>query len=158
MNYDAIETDIEGLSGKISFNEEGHRHNFTLHVVEMTIQSAMVKVATWSDMLGLIPVAAKHVELHSPGSYEKNKTYIITTTLQEPYMMLKNERGQYRNNDIFFGFCKDLADYISRELAIKYEIRVVRDGKYGSESPQTKAGWNGLVGELLRKVSVRYIK
>lgn len=39
-----FQTDIEGLTGNISFNEEGHRCNFTLHVVEMTVQSAMMKV------------------------------------------------------------------------------------------------------------------
>lgn len=36
--------EIEGLTGEIRFNDDGRRHNYTLHVVEMTVNSAMVKV------------------------------------------------------------------------------------------------------------------
>lgn len=31
-------------------------------------------------------------------------------------------------------------------------IRVVKDGKYGAENP-TDGGWDGMVGELVRRVS-----
>lgn len=34
------------------------------------------------------------------------------------------------------------------------ELRIVKDGKYGSENPDVKGGWDGMVGELIRKVSV----
>lgn len=33
------------------------------------------------------------------------------------------------------------------------EMRVVKDGKYGHENPKIVGGWDGLVGELVRKVS-----
>lgn len=49
-----FQTDIEGLTGNISFNEEGHRYNFTLQVVEMTVQSAMLKVGGQSLMSQLL--------------------------------------------------------------------------------------------------------
>ena len=32
------------------------------------------------------------------------------------------------------------------------EIRTVKDGKYGAE--ETNGSWNGMVGELIRRVSV----
>ncbi|KAM3969050.1 LOW QUALITY PROTEIN: glutamate receptor 1 [Aphomia sociella] len=140
-------TDIEGLTGNISFNEEGHRYNFTLQVVEMTVQSAMLKVATWSDMHGLVPVQPKYVQLRSPASYDTNKTYIITTVLQEPYMMQKT--SDYSQKDEYYGFCKDLADLITSKLGVKYELRVAKDAKYGSESPPE--GLTELVGEIVRK-------
>ncbi|KAG8038130.1 hypothetical protein G9C98_006455 [Cotesia typhae] len=35
--------EIEGLTGQIRFNNDSRRHNYTLHVVEMTVNSAMVK-------------------------------------------------------------------------------------------------------------------
>ncbi|CAH0716026.1 unnamed protein product, partial [Brenthis ino] len=141
-------TDIEGLTGNISFNEEGHRCNFTLHVVEMTVQSAMMKVATWTDKQGLSLVSQKYVQLHSPISYDTNRTYTITTILQEPFMMLKPaEYGQRENQ--FNGFCKDLTDLIAAKLGIKYEIRLVRDGAFGKE--MSHHIWNGLVGEIFRK-------
>lgn len=37
--------EIEGLTGEIRFNDDGRRQNYTLHVVEMTVNSAMVKVS-----------------------------------------------------------------------------------------------------------------
>lgn len=36
------------------------------------------------------------------------------------------------------------------EYNIKDEIRIVKDGKYGSENPNAVAGWDGMVGELIR--------
>lgn len=32
------------------------------------------------------------------------------------------------------------------------ELRLVRDGKYGNENPKIVSGWDGMVGELVRKV------
>ncbi|GBP05088.1 Glutamate receptor 1, partial [Eumeta japonica] len=54
-------------------------------------------------------------------------------------------------NDAYKGFCKDLAEMLSQKLEIKYEIRLVKDGKYGSENPKVIGGWDGMVGELLRQ-------
>ncbi|RVE46687.1 hypothetical protein evm_008650 [Chilo suppressalis] len=139
-------TDIEGLTGNISFNEEGHRHNFSLQVVEMSVQSAMLQVATWSDTQGLTVVQPKYVQLRSPASYDTNKTYIVTSILQEPYLMQKSEHTHA--DEKFYGFVKDLTDIIAKKMGIKYELRLVKDGKYGSESP---SGWSGLIGEIVRK-------
>lgn len=33
------------------------------------------------------------------------------------------------------------------------EIRIVKDGQYGTENPEVKGGWDGIVGELVRQVS-----
>ncbi|XP_023943017.1 glutamate receptor 1-like [Bicyclus anynana] len=141
-------TDIVGLTGNISFNEEGHRCNFTLHVVEMTVQSAMVKIATWTDKQGLKLLAANNERLLSPSSYDTNRTYVITSILQEPFLTLRPaEYGQ--REDQYDGFCKDLIELVAAKLGIKYEIHIVRDGKFGSEvSPHV---WTGLVGEIFRK-------
>ncbi|XP_074101156.1 glutamate receptor IB isoform X2 [Cotesia typhae] len=144
--------EIEGLTGQIRFNNDSRRHNYTLHVVEMTVNSAMVKVAEWTDEGGFQPIAAKYVRLPTQ-EIEKNKTYIVTTIVEEPYIMLKKTDPEkvLIGNDQYEGYCKDLADLITAELGIKYELRIVRDGKYGTESPDTPGGWDGMVGELIRK-------
>lgn len=80
----------------------------------------MLKVATWSDTRGLIPVQPKYIQLRSPASYDTNKTYIVTTVLQEPYMMQKP--SEYGQKEELYGFCKDLADLISKKLGIKCEL------------------------------------
>lgn len=45
----------------------------------MTVNSAMVKVAEWSDETGFTPVAAKYVRLKPTAQIEKNRTYVVTT-------------------------------------------------------------------------------
>ena len=55
----------------------------------------------------------------------------MTTILDAPYMMKKRDKG-LKGNDRFEGFCKDLADLIAAEANITFEIRPVKDGKYGS--------------------------
>ncbi|XP_015125944.1 glutamate receptor 1 isoform X1 [Diachasma alloeum] len=144
--------DFEGLTGPIRFNNDSRRHNYTLHVVEMTVNSAMVKVAEWTDEAGFQPITAKYVRLPTQ-EIEKNKTYIVTTILEEPFMMLKKpEVGKILDgNDRFEGYCKDLADLIAQQLGIKYELKPVDDGKYGSENPDVPGGWDGMVGELIRR-------
>ncbi|KAF7276433.1 hypothetical protein GWI33_010329, partial [Rhynchophorus ferrugineus] len=112
--------EIEGLTGDIRFNEEGRRQNYTLHVVEMTVNSAMVKVAEWTDEIGFTPVAAKYIRLKPQAVFERNKTYVVTTIVEEPYIMVrKDEPGEYLvGNERFEGYCKDLADLISKKLSI----------------------------------------
>jgi hypothetical protein len=34
------------------------------------------------------------------------------------------------------------------------ELSIVKDGNYGAENPDVKGGWDGMVGELIRKVLV----
>lgn len=41
-----LQTEVEGLTGTIRFNEGGHRKNFTLQVMELTVDGDMVKVLT----------------------------------------------------------------------------------------------------------------
>ncbi|XP_014487057.1 PREDICTED: glutamate receptor 1 isoform X2 [Dinoponera quadriceps] len=145
--------EIEGLTGEIRFNDDGRRQNYTLHVVEMTVNSAMVKVAEWTDEGGFQAISAKYVRLRPHTEIEKNKTYVITTIMEEPYIMKKvSDTGEILvGNDGYEGYCKDLADLIAKKLGISYELRIVKDAKYGSENPDVPGGWDGMVGELIRK-------
>jgi len=62
----------------------------------------------------------------------------------DPYLMEKD--GGYQ------GYCVDLAKLLSESFPFNYELRLVRDGKYGAEGANNK--WSGMIGELIRKVSV----
>lgn len=108
------------MTGDIKFNDDGRRQNYTLHIVEMTVNSAMVKVAEWTDESGLMALSAKYVRLRPPVEIEKNRTYIVTTLLEEPYILLKRPglNEQFEGNDRFEGYCKDLAELLSKKLGI----------------------------------------
>lgn len=112
--------------------------------------------------------------------FEKNRTYIVTTVLEAPYIMIKRPAGgeELHGNERFEGYCKDLADLLSKKLGLECkcskeekevgrgdgilthmqtlcftdELRLVKDGNYGSENHAVDGGWDGMVGELVRKV------
>ena len=74
------------------------------------------------------------------------KTFIMTTILEEPYMMLKKIKPGgpiLHGNDMYEGYCKDLADAITRLTVIQFLIKPVKDGKYGSPDTTFQGGWNG---------------
>ena len=56
-----------------------------------------------------------------------------------------------KGNDMYEGYCKDLTMTIADFVGFEYEIRPVRDGKYGAVDENNT--WNGMVGELVRNVS-----
>lgn len=118
-----FQVEIEGLTGEIRFNEDGRRTNYTLNVVEMTVNSAMVKVAEWSDETDFVPIAAKYVRLRPKEAIERNKTYIVTTIVEEPYIIAASaEPGVVlEGNRRYDGYCKDLADLIATKLGINCE-------------------------------------
>lgn len=53
-------------------------------------------------------------------------------------------------NDKYEGFAKDLIDEIAKKCGFRYEIII--GGEYGKENPVTKE-WNGIIGEIVNKVS-----
>lgn len=98
----------------------------------MTVNSGMVKVAEWSDQTEFIPVTSKHQDNSQPRiDYERNRTYVITTILEEPYIMLRKGKPGLilEGNDLYEGYCKDLAELIARKLGINCKwLTGVNDG------------------------------
>lgn len=70
---------------------------------------------------------------------------------EEPYVMLKKSDKALVGNDRFEGFCIDLLKELANILGFTYEIRLVPDGKYGSQDD--KGQWNGMIRELIEHVS-----
>lgn len=112
--------EIEGLTGEIRFNEDGRRENYTLSVVEMSSNSDMVKVAEWSDRTRLTPTGKRLERMPPRIDFERNRTYIVTTILEEPYIMQrKTKLGEaIDERDKYIGYCKDLADILAKRLGI----------------------------------------
>ena len=67
--------------------------------------------------------------------------------------MLKKSDKALVGNDRFEGFCIDLLKELANILGFSYEIRLVPDGRYGSQDD--KGQWNGMVRELIEHVSLR---
>lgn len=63
---------------------------------------------------------------------------------EDPYVMARDNGLE--------GYCIDLLQKLSETLHFKYEVAVVKDGKYGALSPN--GNWTGMIGEIVRKVNV----
>lgn len=65
--------------------------------------------------------------------------------------MLKDSAEKLGGNDRFEGYCVDLVRELADMLRFRYEIRLVRDGAYGTKN--SRGRWNGMIRELIDRVS-----
>ncbi|XP_005988364.2 glutamate receptor 1a isoform X2 [Latimeria chalumnae] len=137
---------IDGLTGAVQFNEKGRRTNFTIHVMELKGDGPR-KIGYWNEDDKFVPSAA---DGHAGNDSMRlvNRTYIVTTILEAPYVMLKKNHQQVEGNDKYEGYCVELAAEIAKHVGYHYRLEIVQDGKYGARDPDTKV-WNGMVGELV---------
>ncbi|KAI9539240.1 Glutamate receptor 1 [Dissostichus eleginoides] len=137
---------IDGLTGHIQFNEKGRRTNYTVSVMELA-PSGPKKVGYWNEDEKYVTTAS-----FMRGSNEtyglQNRTYIVTTILESPYVMMKKNHEQLVGNDKYEGYIVELAAEIAKHVGYQYKLKVVSDGKYGARDPENKM-WNGMVGELV---------
>uniref|UniRef100_A0A672SS72 Glutamate receptor n=1 Tax=Sinocyclocheilus grahami TaxID=75366 RepID=A0A672SS72_SINGR len=78
----------------------------------------------------------------------QNRTYVVTTILESPYVMLKKNHEQLVGNDKYEGYCVELAAEIAKHVGYSYRLEIVGDRKYGARDSETMM-WNGMVGELV---------
>ncbi|XP_056236452.1 glutamate receptor ionotropic, kainate 3 [Seriola aureovittata] len=141
------ESHWDGLTGRLSFNKTtGLRTDFDLDIISLK-EDGLEKVGKWSASGGLnITEVPKRKGMNITDSLA-NRSLVITTILEEPYVMLKKSDKALVGNDRFEGFCIDLLKELSNILGFTYEIRLVPDGKYGSQDD--KGQWNGMIRELI---------
>uniref|UniRef100_A0A671UQJ8 Glutamate receptor n=1 Tax=Sparus aurata TaxID=8175 RepID=A0A671UQJ8_SPAAU len=137
---------IQGLTGNIQFDHYGRRVNYTMDVFELKSNGPR-KIGYWNDIDKLVLVQNENT-LSNDSTAMENRTVVVTTIMEGPYVMLKKNWELYEGNDQFEGYCVDLASEIAKHIGIKYKISIVPDGKYGARDPETKI-WNGMVGELV---------
>uniref|UniRef100_A0A8C5E3U3 Glutamate receptor n=1 Tax=Gouania willdenowi TaxID=441366 RepID=A0A8C5E3U3_GOUWI len=141
------ESHWDGLTGRLSFNKTtGLRTDFDLDIVSLK-EDGLEKVGKWSASGGLnITEVPKRKGMNITDSLA-NRSLVITTILEEPYVMLKKSDKVLVGNERFEGYCIDLLKELSSVLGFTYEIRLVPDGKYGSQDD--KGQWNGMIRELI---------
>ncbi|XP_067667883.1 glutamate receptor 4-like [Haliotis asinina] len=66
--------------------------------------------------------------------------YTVTSMLSDPYVMKKDGEG-------YKGFLVDVLDKVAELVGFNYNIRLSKDGKYGSYS---NGQWSGMIGEVVR--------
>uniref|UniRef100_A0A6Q2X2D9 Glutamate receptor n=1 Tax=Esox lucius TaxID=8010 RepID=A0A6Q2X2D9_ESOLU len=136
---------VDGLTGNIQFDHYGKRVNYSVSVMELK-NTGPVKIGYWNEVDKMVVTKLDIFPNDTMGM--ENKTVIVTTILEAPYVMLKKNAELFLDNDRYEGYCVDLAAEIAKHCGIRYQLRIVGDGKYGARDAETKI-WNGMVGELV---------
>ncbi|CAH1800045.1 unnamed protein product [Owenia fusiformis] len=146
LNYMKI-TDIDGLSGSVVYDNNGQRSNFQLDVTELGT-GGLEKIGRWDPKKG-VNITKDYNKVKQQVKHSlKNKTLIVTTVLEPPYAMAKEDPdGILQGNDRFEGYCIDLLENIANHLKFNYTIIPVADGQYGAQNKDGE--WSGVVRELI---------
>ncbi|MGH0189002.1 UNVERIFIED_CONTAM: hypothetical protein FKN15_032936 [Acipenser sinensis] len=97
------------------------------------------RVGYWNEYERFVYITDQQVTNDS--SSVENRTIIVTTIMEAPYVMLKKNYELLEGNERYEGYCVDLASEIAKHVGIKYKLSVVADGKYGARDSETKI-WN----------------
>ncbi|CAG5878834.1 unnamed protein product [Menidia menidia] len=140
-----LKVQVQGMTGNIQFDTFGRRSNYTIDVYEMK-PAGPRRIGYWNEYEKFVYIMDPQVTNES--SSVENRTIVVTTIMEAPYVMYKKNYMQMEGNDRYEGYCVDLAAEIAKHVGIRFKLSVVPDGKYGARDPETKT-WNGMVGELV---------
>uniref|UniRef100_A0A8C8E549 Glutamate receptor n=1 Tax=Otus sunia TaxID=257818 RepID=A0A8C8E549_9STRI len=137
----------DGLTGRITFNKtDGLRKDFDLDIISLK-EEGTEKIGVWNSYKGLNMTESNKDRSTNITDSLANRTLIVTTILEDPYVMYKKSDKPLYGNDRFEGYCLDLLKELSNILGFIYEVKLVSDGKYGAQND--KGEWNGMVKELI---------
>ncbi|KAF6724956.1 Glutamate receptor ionotropic, kainate 1 [Oryzias melastigma] len=145
------DTQWSGLTGQILINKtDGLRKEFDLDVISLK-EDGLEKIGVWNSQMGLNLTETSRDSSTNITDSMANRTLIVTTILENPYVMYKKSDKPLYGNDRFEGYCLDLLKELSNILGFSYEVKLVSDGKYGAQND--KGEWNGMVRELIDHVA-----
>ncbi|KAK1786114.1 hypothetical protein P4O66_017842, partial [Electrophorus voltai] len=145
------EAQWNGLTGQIILNQtDGQRKEFDLDIISLR-EDSMEKIGVWNSNSGLNMTETSKEKTANITDSMANRTLIVTTILEHPYVMYKKSDKPLYGNDRFEGYCLDLLKELSNILGFSYEVKLVSDGKYGAQND--KGEWNGMVRELIDHVA-----
>ncbi|TDH03688.1 hypothetical protein EPR50_G00144580 [Perca flavescens] len=148
MNYLRM-VEYDGLTGHIEFNSKGQRTNYTLKILEKHPRGHK-EIGTWYSN-NTLAMNSTSLDLNASETLA-NKTLIVTTILENPYVMHKANHQDYQGNDQYKGFCVDMLRELADILKFSFKIKLVDDGLYGA--PEPNGSWTGMVGELINRSRV----
>uniref|UniRef100_A0A3B3Z1X3 Glutamate receptor n=1 Tax=Poecilia mexicana TaxID=48701 RepID=A0A3B3Z1X3_9TELE len=144
-------TQWDGLTGQIAINKtDGLRKEFDLDVISLK-EDGLEKIGIWNSQTGLNLTETNRDSSTNVTDSMANRTLVVTTILENPYVMYKKSDKPLYGNDRFEGYCLDLLKELSNILGFSYEVKLVSDGKYGAQND--KGEWNGMVRELIDHVA-----
>uniref|UniRef100_A0A8D0U4T7 Glutamate receptor n=1 Tax=Sus scrofa TaxID=9823 RepID=A0A8D0U4T7_PIG len=140
------QVEYDGLTGRVEFNSKGQRTNYTLRILEKARQGHR-EIGVWYSNRTLA-MNATTLDINLSQTLA-NKTLVVTTILENPYVMRRPNFQALSGNERFEGFCVDMLRELAELLRFRYRLRLVEDGLYGA--PEPNGSWTGMVGELINR-------
>ncbi|XP_052473443.1 glutamate receptor ionotropic, kainate 5-like isoform X2 [Carassius gibelio] len=145
MNYLRM-VEYDGLTGRVEFNSKGQRTNYSLHILEKH-RGGHKEIGIWFSNNTLL-MNSTSLDINVSETLA-NKSLIITTILENPYVMRKVNYQEFEGNEQYEGFCVDMLRELADTLKFTFRIKLVDDGLYGA--PEPNGSWTGMVGELINR-------
>ncbi|CAJ1062595.1 glutamate receptor ionotropic%2C kainate 5 isoform X2 [Xyrichtys novacula] len=145
MNYLRM-VEYDGLTGRVEFNSKGQRTNYTLRILEKH-RGGHKEIGIWYSN-NTLAMNSTSLDINVSETLA-NKTLIVTTILENPYVMRKDNYQDFQGNDQYEGFCVDMLRELAEILKFSFKIKLVDDGLYGA--PEPNGSWTGMVGELINR-------
>nr|XP_020663592.1 glutamate receptor ionotropic, kainate 5 [Pogona vitticeps] len=145
MNYLRM-VEYDGLTGRVEFNSKGQRTNYTLRILEKA-RHGHREIGVWYSNRTLA-MNATTLDINVSESLI-NKTLIVTTILENPYVMRRANFQELSGTEQYEGFCVDMLHELADILKFRFQIKLVEDGLYGA--PEPNGSWTGMVGELINR-------
>ncbi|XP_072531636.1 glutamate receptor ionotropic, kainate 5 isoform X2 [Salminus brasiliensis] len=145
MNYLRM-VEYDGLTGRVEFNSKGQRTNYTLRILEK-FKGGHKEIGIWYSN-NTLAMNSTSLDINMSHTLA-NKTLIVTTILENPYVMRKDRYQDFEGNDQYEGFCVDMLRELADILKFSFRIKLVDDGLYGA--PEPNGSWTGMVGELINR-------
>uniref|UniRef100_H9G7P2 Glutamate receptor n=1 Tax=Anolis carolinensis TaxID=28377 RepID=H9G7P2_ANOCA len=145
MNYLRM-VEYDGLTGRVEFNSKGQRTNYTLRILEKS-RNGHREIGVWYSNRTLA-MNATTLDINVSESLV-NKTLVVTTILENPYVMRRANFQELPGPEQYEGFCVDMLHELADILKFRFQIKLVEDGLYGA--PEPNGSWTGMVGELINR-------
>ncbi|XP_072040413.1 glutamate receptor 2-like isoform X2 [Amphiura filiformis] len=157
---------VEGMTGRIQFDDFGERINYTIRLLSL-YSNGLQPIAEYTHISPDIPPdnedpatpgtpadmyptsALRFYNDQSPTNSQldlRNRTIIVTSVADSPYLILKDNHLMLDGNDKFDGYCIDLLKQINTIFPFSYNITL--SNAYGAYNNKTKK-WSGMVAELI---------
>ncbi|KAK1895316.1 Glutamate receptor ionotropic kainate 5 [Dissostichus eleginoides] len=135
-----------GLTGRVEFNSKGQRTNYTLRILEKH-RGGHKEIGIWYSN-NTLAMNSTSLDINVSETLA-NKTLIVTTIMENPYVMRRENYQDFQGNDQYEGFCVDMLKELADILKFSFRIKLVDDGLYGA--PEPNGSWTGMVGELINR-------
>ena len=117
-NYSAL------LLRDVHFDTFGRRTRFELDILNVFEAEGLKKVGSWDDESGIV---LSGVEDTDAGGWEgalTNRTLVVTTILNQPYMMIKESSTVLKDNNQFEGFVPDMVEILGKMLNFNFTLKI----------------------------------